>query len=541
MKKILLSLYLAIAVPLIPYEARATVTACDGEDRYIGNGSTTAFAYSCKILSSADIKVLVDGILQTLTTHYTVSGVGASNGGTVTFVTAPANATAVTIIRTQPVSQLTNYIANEAYNPLRVMQDLDKITMVAQMLTERVQRVPILAEKSTYNSLSLPDPVASNFLQWKSDLSGFQNVTLANITGTGLAAGQIAHGAGVATPLIGVAAFSFGNNRLTINTPTPVYDLQSSGHSASQSIALGSVGTITTAKAVDGIHISGTLTTTTAGGESKSLNGLYFSLDDNDNGAGDHRVRGVIGRVGTTATAGSGNHKAAAIQGTAEALGSSDADLAGVTGEVITIATTPAGSAYSVLASQTGTAGKAIAFAAAAGSFLRGLDLATLATEISEAAIVLSSANGTRGKIRWNDAGDTWIRGGVTSGLFEINGSIQAIKSGAFFELGATPATTGHQRVANLFSIVKRNAANSADLVVIDGDGSNNLTLGNATGVTLLQGSEIKWGKALVALGGGAGATLGTIGGSGPATAGQNTWMRVQDSAGAAFWVPAWK
>lgn len=46
---------------------------------------------------------------------------------------------------------------------------------------------------------------------------------------------------------------------------------------------------------------------------------------------------------------------------------------------------------------------------------------------------------------------------------------------------------------------------------------------------------------ALVALGGGAAPTFGTIGGSGPATAAQNTWLQMKDSTGANFWVPAWK
>jgi hypothetical protein len=56
-----------------------------------------------------------------------------------------------------------------------------------------------------------------------------------------------------------------------------------------------------------------------------------------------------------------------------------------------------------------------------------------------------------------------------------------------------------------------------------------------------LTGADIEWGRPLVALGGGAAPTFGTIGGSGPATAAQNTWMRVVDSTGAAFFVPAWK
>lgn len=48
-------------------------------------------------------------------------------------------------------------------------------------------------------------------------------------------------------------------------------------------------------------------------------------------------------------------------------------------------------------------------------------------------------------------------------------------------------------------------------------------------------------GDKLVALGGGAAPTLGTIGGLGPAAAAQNSWVRMTDSTGAAVWVPAWK
>lgn len=42
------------------------------------------------------------------------------------------------------------------------------------------------------------------------------------------------------------------------------------------------------------------------------------------------------------------------------------------------------------------------------------------------------------------------------------------------------------------------------------------------------------------ALGGGASATLGTIGGSGPATAAQNTWIQFVGRNGTTYWLPAW-
>jgi hypothetical protein len=54
-------------------------------------------------------------------------------------------------------------------------------------------------------------------------------------------------------------------------------------------------------------------------------------------------------------------------------------------------------------------------------------------------------------------------------------------------------------------------------------------------------GQDLQIGRALTALGGGSAPTLGTIGGSGPGTAAQNTWLRLIDASGAAFYVPVWK
>lgn len=78
---------------------------------------------------------------------------------------------------------------------------------------------------------------------------------------------------------------------------------------------------------------------------------------------------------------------------------------------------------------------------------------------------------------------------------------------------------------------------------LIDGSGSTiGMHYDNSVGAVIFGAdTDIKWGKALVAMGGGAAPTVGTIGGSGPATAGQNSWLRVVDSTGAACWVPAWK
>jgi hypothetical protein len=60
--------------------------------------------------------------------------------------------------------------------------------------------------------------------------------------------------------------------------------------------------------------------------------------------------------------------------------------------------------------------------------------------------------------------------------------------------------------------------------------------------LTPINTGRVKIGSpALVALGGGAAPTLGTIGGSGPTVAGQNAWLELKDSAGATIWIPVWK
>lgn len=116
------------------------------------------------------------------------------------------------------------------------------------------------------------------------------------------------------------------------------------------------------------------------------------------------------------------------------------------------------------------------------------------------------------------------INGGVLTQASASTWAFQNLTNGCTLSVQGT--TTGNRRLTL--------SHNGTDAFVDNPGGVGNLTLG--AGAT-----DIKWGRVLIALGGGAGPTFGTIGGTGPATAAQNSWMRVLDSTGAAFWVPAWK
>lgn len=105
-----------------------------------GNGVTTVFPYTFKILDEADILVEVDGVAKTLTTHYTVSGVGVSGGGNVTFVTAPASGAVVALSRSMAYSRETDYQENGDLLAATLDDDVDRSVMLAQQVRQLARR-----------------------------------------------------------------------------------------------------------------------------------------------------------------------------------------------------------------------------------------------------------------------------------------------------------------------------------------------------------------------------------------------------------------
>ena len=115
-------------------------------DTHTGNGSSTNFAYGFKIYLDAELQVVVDDVLQTLTTDYTVNGAGDPTGGTIDFVTAPANLSVVTLSGELDYKRDTDFIENGGLRSGTVDDDLDRNVMLIQQLRRDVKRsikVPI--------------------------------------------------------------------------------------------------------------------------------------------------------------------------------------------------------------------------------------------------------------------------------------------------------------------------------------------------------------------------------------------------------------
>lgn len=121
----------------------------------VGNGSTTVFPYTNKIFADTDLKVYLDGVLQTLTTHYTVSGAGTDAGGNVTFLTAPTNGASVVIVRDVANTQLIDYPAAGAFPSVATEDGLDRRTIISQQNVSRFDRAIQYLESDA----NLPSPI----------------------------------------------------------------------------------------------------------------------------------------------------------------------------------------------------------------------------------------------------------------------------------------------------------------------------------------------------------------------------------------------
>lgn len=174
-----------------------TVSAQTTVNSSTGNGVTTVFPYAFKILRDADLEVLVDGVVRTLTTHYTVSGVGVDAGGNVTFLSAPANGATVVRRRNMQFLRAADYqyqgdLPNTVLNP-----DLDAPVMMAQQLQEQVGRSVRGPGGETWDELPAAASRLDKLLAFDAttgapELSTFTQTQLASAVAAAYAAGSTA-------------------------------------------------------------------------------------------------------------------------------------------------------------------------------------------------------------------------------------------------------------------------------------------------------------------------------------------------------------
>lgn len=148
-----------------------------------GNGSVTAFSFPFKIFSASELEVYKVNkttqvaTLQTLTTHYTVSINTITEGGTVTFVTAPTSNEEAFIRRVLARTQLTDIPNVGSLRETQLENQFDREVMILQELEEELSRTVKLPTTSALDSIEFPEPEADKVLAWNDTEDGLENVT----------------------------------------------------------------------------------------------------------------------------------------------------------------------------------------------------------------------------------------------------------------------------------------------------------------------------------------------------------------------------
>lgn len=148
---------------------------------YSGNGATTSFSYDFKVIDEDHLVVTLKDssdveTVQTITTNYTVTGVGANGGGTVEMVVAPASGETLTISRAVPLTQEVDLANRGGVQPEVLETAYDKLTQSVQDQAELFGRVPRFPVSSSLTNVELPLTLtAGAALRVNATADGFEN------------------------------------------------------------------------------------------------------------------------------------------------------------------------------------------------------------------------------------------------------------------------------------------------------------------------------------------------------------------------------
>jgi hypothetical protein len=231
-----------------------TVTANTTRNDYTAGSAQSVYNYTFQLNEAADVDVYLDGVKQTLNTHYTVQNVGNASGGTITFTLVDANnnpihptqGAVINIVMAMDLDRDTNYQPSGAFLAADVNNDFDRLWLATNQQQTAVNRSLRLQDDDvTTSSMELPlkdarkgkllafnattgDPEATSNNQSNWDTAYNNSITSASFSGSTLTLGQQDGGTITAshTPYLPIAGgtltgdLNLGFNDLTVGNLT---------------------------------------------------------------------------------------------------------------------------------------------------------------------------------------------------------------------------------------------------------------------------------------------------------------------------------
>lgn len=156
-----------------------TVSSEENTKIYVGDASTTDFAFPYLFYANSHIIVTVDDVV---TTSYTLTGAENPSGGTVSFSSAPANNATIVIQRIVPYTQSTD-LENFDGNPADVTEkQFDLLSMADQQLNEQVARAILAPIGKPFTSNTITGTIDATARILTVTQSGISASSLASIS-----------------------------------------------------------------------------------------------------------------------------------------------------------------------------------------------------------------------------------------------------------------------------------------------------------------------------------------------------------------------
>lgn len=159
-----------------------TIASTTNRNDYDGNGSTATYAYAFKVFNQSHLLVTIkrdsDGYEWTLTitTQYTVTGVGETSGGNIVLVDDGSEwmdgssfldtGYSLTVRRVVPLLQSTDIRNQGDFYPEAHEDQFDLLVMIDQQQQDELDRALKLTETSESGPFTFPDPEADKAWFW---------------------------------------------------------------------------------------------------------------------------------------------------------------------------------------------------------------------------------------------------------------------------------------------------------------------------------------------------------------------------------------
>lgn len=154
-----------------------TVNTTDNNDTFTGTGGTGPFTFNFRAQTESFVKVYEeDGTALTYPSEYTVSINASGVGGTITTVSNTTVSETYLIQYEPDLTQTTEIPKEEGFPETKIENALDKLTLIAQRLSEELGRSVKSAVGSTL-AVTLPTPSAGKALLWNSGGTDLENST----------------------------------------------------------------------------------------------------------------------------------------------------------------------------------------------------------------------------------------------------------------------------------------------------------------------------------------------------------------------------